>query len=98
MTGMPAASARLVGAMKAFPSMTGTPMPSTLALMAAFIALTISLTIEFTDPTHWYLQLNKSQASWAPYRVGTKNSLVVTWLTNVNVHVGCDGNGFPAAL
>ena len=32
----------------------------------------------------------------APYWVGTKNGLVVTWLTKVNFHGGVDGK-FPAA-
>src|SRR4051794_16432186 len=49
------------------------------------MALTISLTLEFSDPVHWYEQPSSLQASSAPYLVGTKNGLVVTWLTNVNL-------------
>src|SRR3954453_13890926 len=53
-------------------------------VMAVFMALTISLTFEFSDPVHWYEQPSSLQASSAPYLVGTKNGLVVTWLTSTN--------------
>ena len=53
-------------------------------VIAVFIALTISLTLEFSEPVHWYEQPSSLQASSAPYLVGTKNGFVVTWLTSTN--------------
>src|SRR4029450_6765943 len=94
---MPAASAWLTGALKAFLSITASAIPSALAEIAVFTALTISATIESLDPVHWNSQLSSAQASWAPYWVGVKKALVVTWQTNTNFHFGVDGRS-PAAV
>jgi hypothetical protein len=49
---------------------------------------------QVADPVHWYEQPSSAHASAAPYWVGTKNGLVVTWLTNTNFHFGVVGK-FP---
>src|SRR5919198_2090657 len=78
-------SAASVGALNADLSTRQTPMPFAPLVMAVFIALTISLTFEFSEPVHWYEQPSSLQASSAPYLVGTKNGFVVTWLTSTNL-------------
>src|SRR5262249_17402855 len=60
-------------------------MPFAPLVMAEFIALTISLTFEVSEPVHWYEQPSSLHASSAPYLVGTKNGFVVTWLTSTNL-------------
>jgi len=76
---------------------TATAIPPAFALIAAFVADTISGTDEFCDPVHAGLGNPTSAAASAiPYCVGTKNGLVVTWFTNVNFHAGVDGKS-PAA-
>src|ERR1019366_8068848 len=40
---------------------------------------------------------SSAASSWNPYWVGTKNGLVVTWLTNQNCHAGVFGK-LPAVL
>src|SRR5215212_2361860 len=94
---MPAARASSTGALKAFLSTTARAIPSALAEIAVLVALTISATIESLDPVHWNSQLSRAQASWAPYWVGVKNGLVVTWQTNTNFHFGVEGKS-PAAV
>src|SRR5215211_4770989 len=94
---MPAARASSTGALKAFLSTTARAIPSALAEIAFLVALTISATIESLDPVHWNSQLRRAQASWAPYWVGVKNGLVVTWQTNTNFHFGVEGKS-PAAV
>src|SRR6266511_2760543 len=95
---MPASSAWLTGALKAFLSTTASAIPSALAEIAALVAFTISATTASFEPVHWNSQLSSAQASWAPYWVGVKNGLVVTWLTNTNFHLGVDGKSpAPAA-
>src|SRR3954452_15190833 len=59
-------------------------MPSAPPVTAVLNALTISLTLLFSEPVHWYEQPSSLHASSAPYFVGTKNGLVVTWLTSTN--------------
>src|SRR5260370_3701387 len=88
---MPADNAASTGALNATGSMIETAIPSTLPAMAVFIALTMSATILFAEPVHWYLHPTRAQASEAPHWVGTKNGLVVTWVTNTKFHVGCLG-------
>src|SRR5215471_1930297 len=88
---MPASSALATGSSKAVGSVMQTAMPSTFALMAVFIALTISLVMLFSDPVNWKSHPRRAQASSMPYLVGTKNGFVVTWLTNVNFHLGWEG-------
>src|SRR3954471_13420458 len=83
---MPASSALFVGPLNALVSTSATAMPSALELIALFIALTISRTLLLSEPVHWYEQPSSLQASSAPYFVGTKNGLVVTWLTSVNLY------------
>src|SRR3954470_9122608 len=85
---MSAASALSVGALNAFRSTRETAIPSAWAVIALFIALTISLTLLVSEPVHWYEQPSRLHASAAPYLVGTKNGFVVTWLTNVNLYDG----------
>src|SRR3954453_20757042 len=59
-------------------------MPSAPPVTAVLNALTISLTLLFSEPVHWYEQPSSLHASSAPYLVGTKNGFVVTWLTKTN--------------
>src|SRR5919109_2116685 len=95
---MPASSAWSTGALKASLSTTATASPSALPEMAVFVAFTISATLESLEPVNWNSQLSSAQASWAPYWVGVKNGLVVTWLTNTNFHLGVEGKSpAPAA-
>src|SRR6185503_12963904 len=96
-TGMPRPSARLIGASNAPLSTTQTAMPSALALIAALNALIISPTSALVDPDHVYVVSVSLAASAAPYCVGTKNGLVVTWLMNANLHFGCFGKTFAVA-
>ena len=50
---------------------------------ALLIALTISPTLLVADPVHVYEVPSSLQASAAPFWVGVKKTLVVTWLTIV---------------
>src|SRR5258708_37351716 len=88
---MPASSALATGSSNAVGPGMHTAMASAFAVMAAFIASTISLVIEFFEPVNWESQPRSALASWRPYCVGTKNGFVVTWLTNTNFHLGWDG-------
>src|SRR4051795_268085 len=92
---MPASSALSVGALNAFWSTRQTAMPSALAEIAAFIALTISLTSAVLEPVHCDVVLTSALASSMPYWVGVKNGFVVTWLTKTNLYLGVTGK-FPA--
>src|SRR5215211_7407590 len=95
---MPASSAWSTGPRKASLSTTATAMPSALPEIAVLVAFTISATLESLEPVNWNSQLSSAQASWAPYWVGVKNGLVVTWLTNTNRHFGVEGKSpAPAA-
>src|SRR5262245_38499981 len=94
---MPACMAFFTGVVNAVELITATAIPFAFAEMAALVALTISGTLEFAEPTKEGLGIPSSAAaSCSPYWVGTKNGLVVTWLTKVNFHGGVDGK-FPAA-
>src|ERR687887_1248329 len=93
---MPASRALFTGCLNADLSTTAIAMPSALEEMAVLVAFTISATMESLDPVHWNWQLSSAQASCAPYWVGVKNGLVVTWLTNTNFQFGVDGKS-PAA-
>src|SRR5215207_5684199 len=99
-TGMPASSAWSTGARNAALSTTASAMPSALAETAVLVASTISATTELTDPVHWYWMPSSLQASSAPYCVGVKNGLVVTWHTKTNFHDGVSGKlpTAPAAV
>src|SRR3569833_2979338 len=89
---MPASRALSLGARNAVLSSTATARPSALAEIAEFSELTICGTTESCEPVHWNSQFSSAQASCAPYWVGVKNGLVVTWLTNTNFHFGVEGN------
>src|SRR5206468_10592068 len=55
------------------------------AEIAAFVALTICGTLELADPVQDGLgRPSSAAASASPYWVGTKNGLVVTWLTKAD--------------
>src|SRR2546423_11008223 len=88
---MPAASALSTGCLKAVLSTTAMASPSALPEIAALVALTISGTAEVCDPVHWKEQPSRAHASCAPYCVGVKNGLVVTWLTKTNFQLGVLG-------
>src|SRR5215471_8575655 len=89
---MPAFMAFFTGVVNAVELITATAIPFAFADMAALVALTISGTLEFAEPTKAGLGIPSSAAASAiPYWVGTKNGLVVTWLTKVNFHAGVDG-------
>src|SRR3954468_20926337 len=89
---MPASRALSTGARNAVLSTTATAMPSAFAEIAEFSELIICGTTESCEPVHWKSQPSSAQASRAPYWVGVKNGLVVTWLTNTNFHFGVAGN------
>src|SRR3954447_1246548 len=88
---MPAASAWSTGALNAVLSTTAIASPSAFPLIAVLVALTISATTELAAPVHWYVQPSSLHASSAPYWVGVKNGLVVTWLTKTNFQLGVFG-------
>src|SRR6266508_3918675 len=88
---MPASRALFTGWLNAALSTTAMAMPSALDEIAVLVAFTISATMESLDPVHWKLAPSSAQASWAPYWVGVKNGLVVTWLTNTNFQFGVVG-------
>ncbi len=58
-------------------------IPCTFEDTAVLIELTISDTLLVAEPVHVYEQPSSLQASAAPFWVGVKNTLVVTWLTIV---------------
>ena len=89
---MPASSAFAVGSSNAFASTSATAMPSTPAVIAVFIAVTIWETFEDSDPVHCGVGIPSSAAASArPYWVAWKNVFVVTWLTKVNLNLGVLG-------
>src|SRR5919206_3874618 len=95
---MPASMAFFTGAVNAVELITATAMPLALEEIAALVALTISGTFEVDEPVQAGLgSPSRAAASASPYWVGTKNGLVVTWLTNVNFHLGVEGKS-PAAF
>src|SRR3954466_2664643 len=73
-------------------------MPLGPLVIAVFMALTISFTLEFSDPVNWYEQPSSLQASSAPYFVGTKNGFVVTWLTKTNFSLAFEPKMPPAGV
>src|SRR3954466_14642097 len=70
-------------------------MPSAPPVTAVLNAFTISLTLLFSEPVHWYLQPSSLHASSAPYLVGTKNGFVVTWFTSTNFSSVSSAKTFP---
>jgi hypothetical protein len=95
---MPACSAASTGALNACRSISDTAIPSTPLATAVFTASTIWLTLLLSEPVHTYLQPSRLHASASAYCVGTKNELVVTWLTTVNLYSGCEPNTFEEPL
>src|SRR5262249_60178656 len=80
-------------------------VPSAAGLPVAFDelgelgALTISGMLALSEPVQAGLGIFSSAAASArPYWVGTKNGLVVTWLTKVNFHAGVDGKSPAVCL
>ena len=71
-----------------------TAMPAALALIAALNALIILATSAVLGPSTCTSSRERA-ASAAPYCVGTKNGLVVTWLMKANFHFGCLGVRWP---
>ena len=61
-------------------------------MTALFSAVTIWLTLLLSEPVHWNSQPSSLLASAAPYCVGVKKGLVVTWLTNTNLYFLCEPN------
>ena len=99
MTGMPAASALLMGAINEVAETTVVAMPGEPAVTAAWKADSMVGTVDWVDraPVQAGVGRPSSAAqSWNPYWVGVKNELSVTWLTNVNFHLGVLGK-LPAA-
>src|SRR5580692_13015179 len=93
---MPAFIALATGAWKVVADgvllMTQVAMPLAFAVMALLMALTMSVSAESVDPVHLGFGMPSSAAASAkPNWVGTKNRLVVTWLTNQNCHAGTCG-------
>src|SRR2546429_2461525 len=85
------------GVLNAVELTTASAIPFAFDEMAALVALTISGMLALSEPVQEGLEIPSSAAaSWNPYWVGTKNGLVVTWLTKANFHGGVDGK-FPAA-
>jgi hypothetical protein len=95
---MPPSIAFFTGAVNAVELITATAIPFAFDEIAALVALTISGTFEVCEPVQAGLgSPSNAAASASPYCVGTKNGLVVTWLTNVNFHAGVDGKS-PTVL
>src|SRR5919107_2595483 len=88
---MPLSSAFWIGSLKATGSTTATAMPSALPEMAVFIASTISLATDCSEPVHCDVVPSSACASSMPYWVGTKKGFVVTWLTKTKFHSGVSG-------
>src|SRR6516225_2828839 len=96
---MPPCMALATGVVNAVALITATAMPLAFAEIAAFVALTICGTLEVSDPVQDGLGMPSSAAaSCSPYWVGTKNGLVVTWLTKANFQAGVFGKLPAVAL
>src|SRR5215468_9267483 len=88
---MPASRAASMGPLKAVLSTTAMARPSALPETAVLMALTISAGMESLEPVHWNELPSSLQASEAPYCVGVKNGLVVTWQTKTHFQFGVLG-------
>src|SRR5579863_2500426 len=100
---MPAVIAAATGAWKVVAVgallMTHVAMPFAFVATALLMADTMSVSAESVDPVHLGLGMPSSAAASAkPNWVGTKNRLVVTWLTNQNCHAGTCGKLPATAL
>src|ERR1700733_445450 len=76
-----ALSAACTGLLNAVGSISVVAIPFALALTALLIELTMSDTLLVDEPVQVYEQPRSLQASAAPFWVGVKKTLVVTWLT-----------------
>src|SRR5215467_4359669 len=95
---MPSCMALATGVVNAVALITATAMPFAFAEIAAFVALTICGTLDVADPVQDGLgRPSSAAASCSPYWVGTKNGLVVTWLTKANFQAGVFGK-LPTVL
>src|ERR1700733_3324965 len=93
---MPALIALATGAWKVVEVgsllMTHVAIPLAFAVTALLMAFTMSASAESVDPVHLgFGSPSSAAASAKPNWVGTKNRLVVTWLTNQNCHAGVAG-------
>ncbi len=75
-------SADCTGFVNAVGEISELAMPSALEAIALLIELTISPTLLVAEPVHVYEQPSSLHASAAPFCVGVKKMLVVTWLTS----------------
>ena len=94
---MPACNALSTGALKACRSTSDTAMASAFAAIAALNEFTISEATDVVEPVHCHVALTRPHASAMPYCVGTKNGLVVTWLTKTNFQLWWSGSLAAAA-
>src|ERR1700737_651122 len=93
---MPASIAFLTGVVNEVASITVVAMPLALAAIALSRYCTIWVTDDVVDPPHFGVGRPSTLAASAiPFWVGTKNRLVVTWLTNQNCQAAVAGK-FPA--
>ena len=76
-------SAACTGPLNAVGEISVVAIPLAFADTALLIELTISDTLLVAEPVHVYEQPSSLHASAAPFWVGVKNTLVVTWLTIV---------------
>jgi hypothetical protein len=98
-TGIPAASALLIGAVKEVAETTVVAMPAEPAVTAALREDSMVGTVGWVDSAPVQCGVGRPRmaaASAKPYWVGVKNALSVTWLTKVNCHLGVVGK-LPAA-
>ena len=93
---MPSFMAFFTGWVNAVELTTATAIPFAFDEIAELVALTISGMLALSEPVQAGLGIfSRAAASARPYWVGTKNGLVVTWLTKANFHAGVFGK-FPA--
>src|SRR5215471_10480162 len=96
---MPSFMAFFTGWVNAVVLITAIAIPFAFDEMAELVALTMSGTFDLSEPVKAGLGMPSSAAASArPYWVGTKNGLVVTWLTKVNFHAGVDGKSPAVCL
>src|SRR5262249_32064573 len=96
---MPSFMAFFTGWVNAVELTTATAIPFAFDEMAELVALTISGMLALSEPVQAGVGIfSRAAASARPYWVGTKNGLVVTWLTKVNFHAGVDGKSPAVCL
>src|SRR6266487_2190817 len=96
---MPSFMAFFTGWVNAVVLTTAIAIPFAFDEMAELVALTISGMLALSEPVQEGLgRFSSAAASARPYWVGTKNGLVVTWLTKANFHAGVDGKSPAVCL